>query len=74
MLGGVTEQELLVGRRAADARVGEVLEQNCQPLRPFRVMTGGVETRERRVRQDVDRTISSSSSTEATPGRARPSR
>jgi hypothetical protein len=74
VLGGVAEQELLLGRRAADARVGEVLQQDGEPLRPFGVMTGGVEARERRVGQDVDRTISSSSSSDATPGRARPSR
>jgi hypothetical protein len=74
MLGGVAEQELVLGRRATYARVGEMLQQDGQSLRAFGMVAGGVEARERRVRQDVDRTISSSSSTDATPGRARPSR
>jgi hypothetical protein len=51
-----------------------VLEKHREPLGPFGMDAGGVEARERRVRQDVDRTISSSSASEATPGRARPSR
>ena len=74
VLRGVAEQELVLGRRATYARVGEMLQQDGQSLRAFGMVAGGVEARERRVRQDVDRTISSSSSIDATPGRARPSR
>ena len=52
----------------------EALEEDGQSLRSLRVLAGGVEARERGMGQDVDRTISSSSSSDATPGLARPSR
>jgi hypothetical protein len=74
MLGGVAEQELVLGRRATYARVGEMLQQDGQSLRAFGMVAGGVEARERRVRQDVDRTISTSSSRDTDSRCARPSR
>jgi hypothetical protein len=39
-----------------------VLEQHGDPLGPLGVMAGRMEVRERRMRQDVDRTISVSRS------------
>jgi hypothetical protein len=48
-----------------------MLEQHGDPLRPFRMMAGGMKVRERGMRQDVDRTISASVSSSAP---ARPSR
>jgi hypothetical protein len=48
-----------------------MLEQHRHPLGPLRVMAGGMETRERGMGQDVDRTISASVSSSLP---ARPSR
>jgi len=48
-----------------------VLEQDGEPLRPLGMMAGRMEARQRRVAQDVDRTISASVSTSPP---ARPSR
>ena len=62
VLGRVHEQQLLLACRATFAPQVLVLEQRGQPLAPLRVVAGGMEARERRVRQDVDRTISASSS------------
>ena len=62
VLGRVHEQQLLLACRATLAPQVPVLEQRGQPLAPLRVVAGGMEARERRVRQDVDRTISASSS------------
>jgi hypothetical protein len=62
MLLGVAEQELLVRCPAPLAPEVLVLEQDGDPLGPLGVMPGRMEARERRVRQDVDRTISASRS------------
>jgi hypothetical protein len=81
------EARRFVGRRADDrvARLDETelvdrgepldaLEQDGEPLRPFRMSAeDGMQARERRMAQDVDRTISSSSASERSPW-ARPTR
>jgi hypothetical protein len=69
----VAEPKLLLARRPSFTRLGESLEQYGKSLLAFRVVPGRVQLGERRVRQDVDRTISSSSSSDAAPARARPS-
>ena len=74
VLGGVAGAQLVLVRRAALGPVREVLQQHGDPLGPLRVVAGRVQARERRVRQEVDRTIWSSSSSDAAPARARPSR
>ena len=74
VLWAVAEQQLIVGRRTALGPVREVLEQDGEPLLRFGMCTRGVQARERRVGQDVDRTVSSSSSSDAPPARARPTR
>jgi hypothetical protein len=73
VLGRVAEPKLVLARPPSLTRVGEPLEQRGEPLLPFRVVPGRVELGERRMRQDVDRTISPSSSSDAAPARARPS-
>lgn len=74
MIGRVAEKDvLLVGRRAL-AGVAEMAKENGEALWRLGMVACRMEARERRVRQDVDRTISANSSSEATPGRARPSR
>ena len=74
MLGRVAEQDLVDRGGATFAPALELLEEDGEPLRTFRMMSRGVKPRERGVRQDVDRTISASSSSDATPLRARPTR
>ena len=69
------EPQLVLGRRAALASSS----WKCSSSTASRSgrsgwCAGRVQARERRMRQDVDRTIWSSSSSDATPGRARPSR
>ena len=73
VFGAVAEQQLVLGRGAALAPVREVLEQDPEPLFRFGMRARRVQMRERGVGQDVDRTISSSSSSDAPPARARPS-
>jgi len=70
----VAEPKLLLGRRPSLAPLADVLEQDGEPLGPLRVVLGRVEARERGVRQDVDRTLLSSSSSGTPPARASPSR
>ena len=74
MLGRMAEENVLLSGRCALACIREVPEQDREPFGVLGVVAGRVEARERRVRQDVDWTISANSSSEATPGRARPSR
>jgi hypothetical protein len=74
MRRGVAEKQLVLGRRAAFAPVREVLEQDDEALLPLGVLTRPVQVRERRMGQDVDRTVSSSSSSDAPPDRASPTR
>ena len=74
VLCAVAEQQLIVGCRATLGPVREVLEQDGEPLLRFGVCARRVEVRERRVGQDVDRTVSSSSSSDTPPARASPTR
>jgi hypothetical protein len=74
VLARVAEKELVVARRAPLARIREALGENGEPLRTLRMVTGRVQARERRVRQDVDRAIRSSSSSDVPLLRARPTR
>jgi hypothetical protein len=74
VLCAVAEQQLSVGRRATFGPIREVLEQDGEPLFRFGVCARRVQVRERRVGQDVDRTVSSSSSSGTPPARASPTR
>jgi hypothetical protein len=74
VLCAVAEQQLLFGGRATLGPVREVLEQDGKPLLRFGVRARRVEVREPRVGQDVDRTVSSSSSSGTPPARASPTR
>ena len=69
----VAELELVVGRGAALAVVGEALEERCEPFPPLRVLPGRMQARKGGVAQDVDRAIRSSSSRLFSPC-ARPTR
>ena len=71
VLARVNKKELVLGRRATLAPPVPMVEQDGEPLRPLGVVAGGMETRERRMAQDVDRTISASASSSPP---ARPSR
>ena len=66
--------KLVLARRPALGPARKVLQQHAEPLGSLRVMTRRVQARKRRMRQEVDRTIWSSSSSDAAPARARPSR
>ena len=70
----MAEEQLVFGRCAALRPVGEVLEEDGQPLSALGVLAGRVQARERGVGQDVDRMVSSSSLSDALPDRARPTR
>ena len=74
LLGAVAEQQLLLGRGAALAPVGEVLEENREPRLRLGVRARPVQVRERRMGQELDRTVSSSSSRDAPRARERPTR
>jgi len=74
VLCAVAEQQLLFGGCAAFVPVREVLEQDREPLLRFGMCARRVEVRQRRVGQDVDRTVSSSSSSDTPPARASPTR
>ena len=74
VLRAVAEQQLVFGCGSALAPVGEVLEQDGEPLLRLGVRARRVQVRERGVGQDVDRTVSSSSSSDTPPARARPTR
>jgi hypothetical protein len=74
VLCAVAQQQLVIGRRAALGPVSEVLEEDGEPLLRFGVCARRVEVRERRMGQDVDRTVSSSSSSDTPPARASPTR
>ena len=74
VLRGVAEEQLLLGRRAALGPLGEVLEEDREPLAPLGVLACRVQAGESGVRQEVDRMVSSSSSSDAPPDRARPTR
>gem|GEM_PF-4698320 len=74
VLGRVAELQLGLGRGTPLARPGKPLEQDGEPLRPLGMMARRMQLRESGMAQEVDRTISSSSPSDATPGRARPSR
>ena len=74
VLRGVAEEQLLLGRRAALGPLGEVLEEDREPLSPLGVLACRVQAGESGVRQEVDRMVSSSSSSDAPPDRARPTR
>ena len=74
VLRGVAKEQLLLGGRAALGPRGEVLEQDREPLSPLGVLACRVQAGERGVGQEVDRTVSSSSSSDAPPDRARPTR
>ncbi len=67
VLARVDEQQLVLGRRAAFRPAVEVLEQHREPLLPLRVVPRRMQAREIRMRQDVDRTIRSSSSSPFAP-------
>jgi hypothetical protein len=58
----VDERDLLRGRGAAIAGAFEPGQQDGEPLLALRMVPGRMEARERGVGQDVDRTISLSSS------------
>jgi hypothetical protein len=74
VLARVTREQLVVGCSASLTCVRKPLEQDGEPLRPFRMSAeDGMQARERRMAQDVDRTISSSSASERSPW-ARPTR
>ena len=62
VLARVAELELVLGRRAAFAAPGKVLQQSGEPFTPLRMLSGRVQASERRMGQDVDRAIPSSSS------------
>ena len=62
VLRGVHEQELVLGGAPALAPDHLMLEEHGESLRPLRVVAGRMQARERRMRQDVDRTISASDS------------
>jgi hypothetical protein len=74
MLRRVAEEEVVLARGAALAPAALVLEQDGEALRPLRVVAGRVQARERGMGQDVDRTISASSSRPFPGPRERPSR
>lgn len=70
VLARVYEEELVVGRPSALAPDVLVLEQDREPLRTVGMMARRMEARERRMGQDVDRTVSASTST-SPPARPR---
>ena len=74
MLLAVAEQQFVLARRSAFAPLREVLEQYGQSCLLLRVVTRGMQARERGLRQDVDLTDSSSCSSETPPARAMPTR
>jgi hypothetical protein len=70
----VAEQKLVVAGAAPLGEAGEVLQQDGEPLLSLGMAAPGrMELGERRVRQDVDRTISATSASERSPC-ARPTR
>ena len=71
VLARVHEEELVLGRGPALAPHVLVVEQHPEPFRPVGMVPGRMESRERGMGQDVDRTISASRSTSPP---ARPSR
>ena len=74
VLRGVAEEQLLLCCYTALDPIGEVLEEDGEPLAPLGVLARRVQAGERGVGQEVDRTVSSSSSSDAPPARARPTR
>jgi hypothetical protein len=70
----MAEQKLVVACAPSFDEVGEVLQEDGEPLLSLRMAAPGrMELGERRVRQDVDRTISATSASERSPC-ARPTR
>ena len=64
----MAEQQLLVAGAASFDEVWEALEQDGEPLLPFRMAAPGrMELGERRMRQDVDRRISAKSASDRPP-------
>jgi hypothetical protein len=74
VLGRMTQAQVVLGRSPPLGPALEVVEQDGEARRPFRVGPGRVQARERRVRQDVDRTVSSSASSGVPFARASPTR
>ena len=74
VLVGVAGAKLVLARRPTLGPARKMLQQHAEPLGSLRVVTRRVQARKRRMRQEVDRTIWSSSSSDAAPARARPSR
>ena len=74
MILTVAEEQLVLRCGAAFAPVREALEQDREPLALFGMLARLVQAGERGMGQDVDRTVSSSSSSVAPPARARPTR
>jgi hypothetical protein len=69
----VAEQELFLCRGATFLPAVEMLEQRGEPFGPLWVVSGRVQARERRVRQELDRRTASASASNSAPDCARPS-
>jgi hypothetical protein len=74
MFTRVTPKHLFLGCRPAFAPARERLQQSLEPLARFRMIERGMESREPRMRQDVDRRSASAISSSERSPRARPTR